>query len=185
MSSLSLQQSHTGSSLHVNLQAADFQSCARAPSAPGVRDPAAGPPSAIADHPSAPPPPTSPPRSVTLPACSQMPAPECRCADLLCFSRYCPVRLKMLYFFCCLSLCIIYVKSTANVLQYNTIYSQVCQLGAQANLVGFMNKSDLQMHSQNGMHSYARDLLYVQVKNHSQENPSVDTFLFPYISLFR
>ena len=36
------------------------------PSVPGMRDPAAGPPSAIADHPSAPPPPTFPPPSQSL-----------------------------------------------------------------------------------------------------------------------
>ena len=93
----------------MNLQAVDFQSCActsisarceRPCSWPSVchRWPSFG--STTSHLPS--------PQSVTLPTCSQMPAPECRCAGLLCFSRYCPVRLKMLYFFCCLSLCIMW-----------------------------------------------------------------------------
>ena len=44
---------------------------------------------------------------------------------------------------------------------YNTVlYSRLSSLGNWANFVGFMNKLDLQMYSQNGTCLYVGDLLF-------------------------
>ena len=45
---------------------------------------------------------------------------ELDCTVLLYFSRCCPVRSKRFYFCVCLLLCVIYMKSVINLLQYST-----------------------------------------------------------------
>ena len=45
---------------------------------------------------------------------------ELDCTVLLYFSRCCPVRSKRFYFCVCLVLCVIYMKSVVNLLQYST-----------------------------------------------------------------
>ena len=133
-------------SLHMNIQGSNFQRCETCiPSISGLSETAAYPPSPIADDPSALPSPTSSvSRSSGLftqcrPLCASS------CAVLLYISRYCTVRFKMFSFF-------FFKLFVGKVLQTNNntaLYSQLCQLGTEANFVGPMNKLDLQTQSQN------------------------------------
>ena len=105
------------------------------PSTSGVSETAACPPSLIADDPSALPSPTLFLfRSVTLLACSLDATPcitSC-CTVLLYFSRYCKIKNVFSVF---VSLCIIYMQSIINLLQYR----QFCQFSTQANFIRLTN----------------------------------------------
>ena len=90
------------SPLHMNPQVANFQGCERVFTCPvtsGMSDAAACPPSPLAEDPSAPPfPPPVPPPAVTLLACS-LDAHPCIQLLLLCFSKFCNVRVKIFSLF--------------------------------------------------------------------------------------